>query len=86
MFNIFKRKKTGDNNQKLPQLLDLDKNPINPGDTVQSLRYELGFCKLIREADTYYYESLESGERVSWIRMIDAATEMQKVRKVEDSE
>lgn len=81
MFNLFKRK-SGDNNQELPQLFDLDKNPIDPGDTVQSLRYDLGVCKLILEGDTYYYESLGSGERVSWIRMIDAATAMQKVRKV----
>ena len=83
MFNLFKRK-SGDNNKELPQLFDLDKNAIKPGDTVESLRYELGVCKLIQEGDTYFYESVESGERVSWIRMIDAATEMQKVRKVEE--
>ena len=84
MFNLFKRKKARDNHQARPQLLDLDKNPLHPGDTVESLRYDLGACKLILEDDTYYYESLESGEKVSWIRMIDAATEMQKVKKIED--
>ncbi len=84
MFNLFKRKKARDNHQSRPQLLDLDKNPLNPGDTVESLRYDLGVCKLIVEDDTYYYESLESGQKVSWIRMIDAATEMQKVKKIED--
>ncbi len=83
MFNLFKRKKARDNQDHL-QLLDLDKNPLHPGDTVKSLRYDLGDCKLILEDDTYYYESLESGEKVSWIRMIDAATEMQKVKKIEE--
>ena len=73
-----------DSHQDQSQLLDLDKKPINPGDMVQSLRYDLGVCKLVLEGNTLYYESVESGERVSWIRMIDAATEMQKVRKVED--
>ncbi len=83
MFKFFKSKPPADH-QNLPQLLDLHKNLINPGDTVESLRYDLGLCKLIKEGDRYCYESLKSGERVSWIRMIDAATKMQKVRKVAD--
>ena len=84
MYNLFKSKKARDNHQSRPQLLDLDKNPLSAGDKVKSLRYDLGLCKLILEEDTFYYESLESGEKVSWVRMIDAATEMQKVKKVED--
>ena len=47
---------------------------------MESLRYHLGACKIILENEMYYYESLESGERVSWTRMIDAATEKQKVK------
>mgnify|MGYP001049609185 CR=1 FL=1 len=79
MFGLFKKK----NKEKpRPSLMDLDKKPIGPGDTVQSLRYNLGKCKILEEEGHYYYQSLESGEKVSWLKMIDAATEMQKVKKL----
>lgn len=77
-FNIFKRRK--DRSTKKPKLLDLEGNELKEGDIVESLRYHLGACKIILENEMYYYESLESGERVSWTRMIDAATEKQKVK------
>ncbi len=77
-FNIFKRRK--DRSIQKAQLIDLEGNEINEGDIVESLRYDLGACKIILENETYYYQSLESGERVSWTRMIDAATEKQKVK------
>ncbi|GAJ22064.1 unnamed protein product, partial [marine sediment metagenome] len=32
----------------------------------------------------YVYESLETGKRVNWAKMIDASTENQKVRKIKD--
>ena len=63
-------------------MLDLDDNPLTAGDEVISLRYELGKCLIVQTEDGLEYESVETGERVSWVRMIDAATERQKVRKV----
>ena len=56
---------------------------VQEGDEVESLRYDLGKCVLIKEEETFYYESLETGEKISWIKMIDAATEFQKVRKLD---
>jgi len=77
-FSIFKRRK--DRLPQKPQLIDLENNELKEGDIVESLRYDLGACKIILENETYYYESLESGERVSWTKMIDASTEKQKVK------
>ncbi len=81
MFNLFNKKKKEKNN--LPPLADLDDNPIKEGDHVISLRYDLGECRIINSENGIEYESLETGERVSWLRMIDAATERQKVNKIE---
>jgi len=77
-FNIFKRRK--DRSIQKVQLIDLDGIEIKGGDIVESLRYDLGACKIILENETYYYQSLESGERVSWTRIFNAATEKQKVK------
>ena len=76
MFGLFKKKPK---EKQAPKLLDLNSNPINEGDIVTSLRYDLGECKVVLEDLTYYYESVESGERVSYARMVDAITENQKV-------
>ena len=73
MFGLFKKKKE-------LILLDLEGNQINEGDIVESLRYDLGECKLVKVEDSFEYESITDGERVSWLKMIDAATERQKVR------
>lgn len=72
-FNIFKRRK--DRSIQKVQLIDLEGIEIKEGDIVESLRYDLGACKIILENETYYYQSLESGERVSWTRIFNAATE-----------
>ena len=80
MFSFFKKKSQG---KKLPRLTDLDDNPLKEGDIVISHRYELGECKIINTENGIEYESISSGKRVSWLRMIDAATEKQKVNKVE---
>ena len=81
MFGLFKNKK-GKNHNKGRQLFDLEDNLLQEGDIVTSLRYELGDCRVIGLEDGgIEYESLESGTKVSWIKMIDAATEKQKVRK-----
>ena len=73
MFGLFKKKK------KIT-LLDLDGNQISEGDIVENLRYDLGDCRLIKTEEGFVYESLADGRQESWLRMIDAATERQKVR------
>ncbi|NQT78634.1 MAG: hypothetical protein HQ565_13055 [Bacteroidetes bacterium] len=74
---MFSKKKK----ETLPVMLDLDGKPLKEGDIVESLRYDLGKCRIIKTGEMYAYESLESGEKVSWARMIDAASKKQKVRK-----
>ena len=81
MINLFKRKKENETKSK-PQLVDLDQNPLKEGDLVDSMRYELGRCRILKDDDGFWYESLKSGEKVSWLKMIDAATDCQKVKKV----
>lgn len=73
MFELFKRKR------KEIALNDLEGNPIKDGDIVKSLRYELGDCRLVKTESGFEYQSLSTGEKVSWLKMIDAATERQKV-------
>ena len=81
MFNLFKKKPKA---PKLPPLVDLDDNPLAVGDQVISQRYDLGLCRIVESENGIEYESVESGEKVSWLRMVDAATEKQKVNKVVD--
>lgn len=81
MFSFFKKKSGG--KKKLPSLTDLNDNPLKEGDIVLSHRYELGECRIINTENGIEYESIASGKRVSWLRMIDAATEKQKVDKIE---
>lgn len=80
MFGFFKRDKSKKNT--MPELVDLKNNTILEGDRVTALRYELGVCKLIVVENKYLYESEDSGEQVSWIKMIDASTDRQKVEKI----
>lgn len=75
MFGLFKKKK------KEISLIDLEGNKLKDGDIVVSLRYDLGECRLVKTEDGFEYQSLVTDEKVSWIKMIDAATERQKVRK-----
>ena len=82
MFNLFKKDKHNKNKSKLPSLMDLNNQPIQEGDIVESLRYDLGRCKIKRVGNSYEYESLKTGEKVSWVKMIDATTENQKVKKI----
>mgnify|MGYP001797145244 FL=1 len=81
MFGLFKKKEKQD---KLPQLLDLNNNPLAEGDIVEAMRYELGKCKLLLVDEQYVYESISSGKQVSWLKMIDASTDNQKVKMAED--
>ena len=84
MFNIFKRSAKKGNGKKLPSLKDLDDNPLKEGDIVDALRYDLGKSRIILIEEEYHYESIQTGEKVSWIRMIDAITQNQKVKKVSE--
>jgi hypothetical protein len=76
MFGLFKKKPK---EKQPPKLLDLNGNPIVEGSIVTSLRYDLGDCKVELEELEYFYVSIEKGERVSYVRMVDAITENQKV-------
>jgi len=62
--------------------LDLDNNPLQVGDKIMSLRYEMGECLIIQSENGIEYESVENGKKVSWLKMIDASTDKQKVRKI----
>ena len=75
MFGIFKKK------QKELVLYDLEGNPLAEGDIVLSLRYDMGECRLVMTENGFEYQSIESDTKMTWRKMIDAATELQKVRK-----
>lgn len=75
MFGLFKKSK------KEKVLLDLDGNQLAAGDVVINYRYDMGECKVLETAAGLEYESLADGRKVSWVRMVDASTERQKVRK-----
>jgi len=74
-FNIGKKK----NRLKF---YDFDGQPLKEGDMVMSLRYDLGECRIIMTETGYAYESIKTGEKVSYAKMIDAGTGYQKVRKL----
>jgi hypothetical protein len=78
MFGFFSKNKK----DKLPLLVDLNDEPLSVGDIVDVFRYELGRSKLIIVDETYFYQSIESGKQVSWLKMIDASSERQKVKKI----
>ena len=81
MFGLFKKKEKKDN---APMLADLNGEPLKEGDVVESLRYELGKSKIVAgEGGQLFYESLQTGKQVSWALMVDAATNLQKVRKID---
>ncbi len=82
MFNFFKRKGKSDKTSNL-RMADLDQNPIKAGDVVDALRYDLGKSKVIETEKGLAYESIETGKVVTWHLMVDAATELQKVKKLE---
>ncbi|WNJ19398.1 hypothetical protein [Pontibacter sp. G13] len=84
MLKWFKRNSNGNGTAKSSvQFADLDGIPLAAGDTVECLRYDLGICKIHQTENGYEYESVSSGDRVSYLRMIDAATSFQKVRKLD---
>lgn len=82
MSGLFSRGKDRPGKGKI-RFVDLEGQELKAGDVVMSLRYELGESRIITTESGPEYESVESGERVSWSKMIDAATGYQKVRKLE---
>jgi len=82
MLNFFKKRKNNKSKKSSPILLDLDNNPLQVGDRIMSLRYEMGECLIIQSENGIEYESVETGKKVSWLKMIDASTDKQKVRKI----
>ena len=83
MFDFFKKKKKVDT---VPVLADLNQEPLAEGDTVASLRYDLGVCRVVLTEKGLTYQSLADGRQVSWHRMVDAATDLQKVTKITDAD
>lgn len=65
-------------------MADIEGHDLFAGDKVVSLRYELGESILLETELGLVYESISSGEQVSWVKMIDASTERQKVKKILD--
>jgi hypothetical protein len=85
MFRFFRKKSNGKPPKATAlQLVDIEGTPLTPGDLVMSLRYDLGTCRLVEAEHGYAYESVQSGELVSYLRMVDAATTYQKVRKIKE--
>lgn len=79
MFGLFKKKKK---EKVAPTLTDISGEPLMEGDRVEVLRYDLGECTLTLDGQHYYYESVATGQKVSYAKMIDASTEQQKVKKI----
>lgn len=81
MFGLFKKNRRKKRSNLL--LIDLNGNNLKEGDSVLSHRYELGKCVIKIGENGYEYESIESHKKVNWVLMVDAATERQKVEKLE---
>lgn len=85
MFKWFKKNSNGQNGSgkaKQVQMVDIEGQPLTVGDKVESLRYDLGICEIVEAEIGFDYVSEETGKRVNYSRMIDAATSYQKVRKL----
>jgi hypothetical protein len=85
MFGWFKKKEKAHTGQA-PQLADLDGQPLQSGDQVMALRYEMGSCRLEKGPEGWRYQSLTTGQTISWLKMIDAVTGYQKVKKLTSGE
>ncbi len=66
-------------------MFDLNNEPLTEGDTVIAKRYELGESKLELDGLQYFYVSKSTGQKVSYVRMIDAITGNQKVIRKESN-
>jgi hypothetical protein len=79
MMGLFKKKK----GKSKIQFTDLEGQPLKEGDHVMSHRYDLGECRIVKTDEGMVYESLATGQQVSYVKMIDAATGYQKVKRLE---
>ena len=75
----FKRKK----GKSKIQFNDLEGQALKAGDHVMSHRYDMGECRIVETETGLAYESLATGQQVSYVKMIDAATGYQKVKRLE---
>ncbi|MDX2246722.1 MAG: hypothetical protein SF052_08110 [Bacteroidia bacterium] len=82
MFKFFKNSSNGNSKKPAIPFVDINGVPLAEGDKVESLRYNLGQCIIVSAETGYVYESLETGEQVSYLKMVDAATTFQKVKKL----
>jgi hypothetical protein len=86
MFDFFKRKNhasaSKDTVKSAVQMMDMNGIPLQEGDIVECLRYNMGRCRVIVSGQSYGYQSLATGNEVSWLKMVDAATSFQKVVKI----
>lgn len=82
MFQLFKSR-TGKGKRDRIEMKDINGNPLYEGDMVESFRYDMGSCKIIKDDKGFIYESQETSKKVSWVKMVDATTKFQKVRKID---
>ena len=76
---LFNRKK----GKSKIQFTDLEGQALKAGDHVMSHRYDMGECRIVETDTGLAYESLATGQQVSYVKMIDAATGYQKVKRLE---
>ena len=76
---LFKHKK----GKSKIQFVDLEGQPLKAGDNVMSHRYDMGECRIVETETGLAYQSLATGQQVSYVKMIDAATGYQKVKRLE---
>lgn len=65
------------------QFNDMEGQALKAGDHVMSHRYDMGECRIVETETGLAYESLATGQQVSYVKMIDAATGYQKVKRLE---
>lgn len=82
MFGLFKKKQKNAPAPH-PPMADLHQQPLQEGDIVEAYRYDLGKCRIVSSDKGLAYESIETGKQVTWHLMVDAATALQKVKKLE---
>ncbi len=84
MFNWFRKNgRNGQHKKDSLPFVDINGEPLQEGDWVETYRYDLGTCKVLKGESGWEYESLRDGTIVSYARMIDAATKHQKVGKLD---
>ncbi|MGC9470647.1 MAG: hypothetical protein ACP5D1_03780 [Bacteroidales bacterium] len=81
---MFRFLKNRSDTSRRVKMADMDGTPLKEGDIVISYRYDMGKCRIVNTDQGFVYESLESGKQVNWARMIDARTELQKVKKISE--